>query len=464
MANHRLEQVDALMQGVSHRRKIQGSYRPDPFRLSVIAASIALCSNVHAQTGIPGLNTTQTDMANAIEVLCPLGDSNNASDFQARCDALLRATDASAQVNAVQRVAPEQIISQGTQATKTSFNIFGARLTALRLGARGIRIAGLESDPASGSAVAGLSPSFQRGGAAGDGSSALLGRFGAFVNGVYNFGDVDTTFDQVGFDYDGGGVTAGADYRFTDDLIAGVGFSYIHSAADFDRDGGDLDSDSYNGLVYGTYYLPNGVYVDGIATFGGINYDSTRNIRYRLPTEATGGVNTQATADSDGWQYSFDGGAGYNYAVGEWTLNPYLRGSYINLDVDGFTETGGSGWAMIFEDQEVESVTTTLGTQLSYSMSTPDGVFLPYIRGEWHHEFEDDSRDIIVRFAGDLRRRLPFTTATADPDRNYFTVGAGISGTLAQAQGISAFFNYDALLGYDDVDSHVFTVGARMEF
>lgn len=198
MANHRLEQVDALMQGVSHRRKIQGSYRPDPFRLSVIAASIALCSNVHAQTGIPGLNTTQTDMANAIEVLCPLGDSNNASDFQARCDALLRATDASAQVNAVQRVAPEQIISQGTQATKTSFNIFGARLTALRLGARGIRIAGLESDPASGSAVAGLSPSFQRGGAAGDGSSALLGRFGAFVNGVYNFGDVDTTFDQGG--------------------------------------------------------------------------------------------------------------------------------------------------------------------------------------------------------------------------------------------------------------------------
>ncbi|MGH8613859.1 MAG: autotransporter outer membrane beta-barrel domain-containing protein, partial [Gammaproteobacteria bacterium] len=317
------------------------------------------------------------------------------------------------------------------------------------------------SDPASGSAVAGLSPSFERGGAAGDGSSALPGRFGAFVNGIYNFGDVDSTFDQVGFDYDGGGVTAGADYRFTDDLIAGVGFNYIHSAADFDGDGGDLDSDSYNGLVYGTYYLPDGVYVDGIATFGGINYDSTRNIRYRLDTEPTGGVNTQATAESNGWQYSVSGGLGYNYALGEVTLNPYARASYVNLDVDGFTEQGGDGWAMRFEDQEVESVTTTLGAQLSHSISTTFGVLLPYVQGEWHHEFEDDGRDIIVRFVGS-GGNLPFNTVTEGPDRNYFTVGAGVSGTFAH--GITGFFNYDALLGYDDIDSHLFTVGARMEF
>lgn len=117
---------------------------------------------------------------------------------------------------------------------------------------------------------------------------------------------------------------------------------------------------------------------------------------------------------------------------------------------------------MAFADQTVESVTTTLGGQVSYPVSTSWGVLMPTVRGEWHHQYEDSSRNIAVRFLGDTTSGMAFNTVSSSPDRNYFTVGTGVSGTFAQ--GLSAFFNYDALLGYRSVESHLFTLGARMEF
>jgi outer membrane autotransporter protein len=398
-------------------------------------------------------------MADVIEEACPGGQGINDDDFQARCTFLVDAAregEASEVLNAFQRVAPEQLISQGTGATRTSLNVIGGRLASLRAGVRGFQIAGLTNGQAL--RLAGLSP-YARGGSAGEGGSEIWDRLGVFVNGNYNTGNLDSSFNQLGYNFNSGSVTAGIDYRLTKDLILGTAFTYTRTETGFDRNGGSLDSDAFNGAFYGTYYATDALYFDGIATFGGINYDSVRHIQYTVPGDP---VNANAKANPNGEQYSVSLGTGYNFAVQEWTLNPYARINYAKLEVDGFNERGGDGWAMGFGDQRVESVTTTVGSQVSYSLSTPWGVLLPHIQGEWFHEYKDNRRDIDVRFLGDRTSGLTFNTVTESPDRNYFTVGAGVSGTFAK--GLTAFLNYNTLLGYRNVESHLFSAGARLEF
>lgn len=439
---------------------------PPPSITTTPSASItsAPTNTSSSQTSIDGLlqnsselDTTQNNMAKVIEIACPNG--TNAVEFQARCTGLVTAASQgtlSETYNALHITAPEQMPSQGISATRTSFNVIAGRLAALRAGARGFQVAGLGKNALP---VNFASLSNPVGGAAGDDMGGW-DRLSGFANGAYNTGSVDSEFNQLGYNFDTGSINVGLDYRLTNDLVLGTAFTYMRAESGFDGNGGNLDSDTYTGAIYGNYYATENFYIDGIASIGGINYDSTRNIQYSLSNLDS--VNTQATATSGGNQYAVGLGTGYNFAVQQWTLNPYAKVNYLKLDVDGFSESGGNGWGMQFQDQSVESVTTTLGTQASYALSTSWGVLMPTIRGEWHHQYKDNSRNIVTRFLGDTTSGLSFNAVTTAPDRNYYTVGTGISGTFAE--GVSAFFNYDALLGYRSVDSHLFTLGARMEF
>jgi outer membrane autotransporter protein len=92
-----------------------------------------------------------------------------------------------------------------------------------------------------------------------------------------------------------------------------------------------------------------------------------------------------------------------------------------------------------------------------YAISTRWGVLSPFLRSEWVHEFKGDSRDV----TGSVGPTV-VTIQTNDPDRNYFNLGTGLSATFKG--GISAFLDYDVILGRTNFASHSFTGGVRLEF
>ncbi|QBQ53097.1 autotransporter outer membrane beta-barrel domain-containing protein [Nitrosococcus wardiae] len=427
-------------------------------QLSTLVALVGLGNPLEAQVPenlASGLNPTQSNIERVILDVCPRGlEFGNSTAFQERCNALVGAAGEPEVRNALQRVSPEQIISQGTESTKAVRILQFNRILALRTGAHGL-LAGYDVDGQP-TAVA-WSPSNRTGGAAGADGADIWSRLGIFVNGLGGFGDVDSTFNQLGFDFDSSGVIAGVDYRFTDNFILGLAFNYLRTDTDFDREGGQLDSDTYSGSIYGTFYATNSFHVDWVATYGGIDYDSTRNISYAVPGDV---VNTQSTSSPEGNQFSAAISAGYDFSLNALTISPYVRGEYINLDIDSFSERDILGWGVRYSDQTIESLTTAVGTQIAYAVSTQWGVLQPFIRGEWFHEYEDDSRNISATFV-EAGGNVPFNIVTESPDRNFYTFGVGISGTFAK--GVSAFFNYDVLLDREDISSHVFLVGARME-
>jgi outer membrane lipase/esterase len=147
--------------------------------------------------------------------------------------------------DALQQLAGEETIAPSTVAANTATvqttNI-GARLVAIRAGVGGLAIGGLTVNGQKLQANVG-----QRGGAAGD-PATPTGKLGLFVNGNISTGSQDATAEQNGFDLETYGVTAGADYRFTDSFVLGGALGYNHYKTDFNTSptvaGGKVEQDT----------------------------------------------------------------------------------------------------------------------------------------------------------------------------------------------------------------------------
>lgn len=331
----------------------------------------------------------------------------------------------------------------------------GLRLAALRGGATGVSTSGLSFNTDGQSVPLGavtslLSSAERSGGASGDRSS-MLARLGVFANGQGSFGNQDATSRDTGFDFHTGGLTVGADYRLTDQLVLGMALGYLRTKAEFDASAGDSRINGYSLSAYGNYYVWDKLYVDGIATFGWNTYDTERNIA---------AANATAKGSTDGTQFALSVSTGYNASVGALTFGPTARVNYVHVHIDGFREKGGDIANLAIESQTVESLTAALGGQASYAISMPWGVLTPLVRFEWEHEFKGNSRIVNASFVA-----APSTVVgaqTSSPDRDYVNLGIGLSATFPR--GISAFLAYDTVRGRAHFTNHAFNAGIRFEF
>ena len=429
------------------------------------------------------VNETQSSMSNAMANVCGNQQLNEAN-LQQRCNELLREVDNNADLmrlpvgvnasgspvfDAITQIAPEQAIVPSVQATRTMRGMLGAanaavisRMTQLRAQMRNsnaIRLSNrLQQNPGFFSFA--FSPS-QSGGSAG---IADINRLGIWGNGHYTGGNMDTSTNQLGFGFDNWGGDLGADYRINNNIVVGAAFSYMNTNANLVNSASNVKSDSYTGSIFSMYTHDSGFYVDGIASFGGVNYEIFRSILY----DTIGNNNVPLTVlaplngKPDGSQYSFGGGIGYQYNLGATTIEPFARANYQELIIDSFNENRDVAWAMHFNKQHISSLPTTVGLRLSHAFSTSWGVFQPQIHGAWNHEFSDDQHILRARYLNTSNPNNQFTVVAQSPDRDYFTVGASLIATLAH--GISAFTQYGTILGYQDLTSHRVVFGGRIEF
>lgn len=309
------------------------------------------------------------------------------------------------------------------------------------------------------------------GGAAGD---TLGGAWGFFANANYRTGERDGTDREDEFDYDSKGVTVGADYRLDDNTVVGGLFSFDRLDADFDDNsnfinspsgspGGSIDADSWGIGVYGTYYQDN-YYLDGMLGYTYTEYDLKREILLPLgaPSVNPAAVTTSRTAkgDTDANSWTLAIGGGMDMHSGSLTYGPYARFTYQKTSVDGYRESGALGLNLTVDDQDWDSITTTIGGQASYAMSQDWGILTPYGRLAWVHEFGNDSETMRAFYTVDPNRNN-LIAETDDPDRNYAELNVGVSAVMRD--GVQAFFDYQTLLGHSYVDDHVFTAGFRVE-
>lgn len=378
------------------------------------------------------------------------------------------------QVDALRRITSDETNTMGTltvEITGQQFASIAGRLTALRGGdVRGLSL-NLNQD-----SLDEISHLFAGPGATSDSDSLSsssdigdFGRLGLFVNAAFAGGDRDRTIEEPGFNFDRWALTGGIDYRITDNAVIGGTVGYAQTEADLDDNLGDIDSDGYSGALYGSYYIGD-YYIDAIVSYARKEYESVRYVNYKVESRGGDLVNQTFTGDTDADEYTFSLGGGYQFNKGGWQFGPYGRFDYLKSEIDAYSERvaeGGSAdgeeLALHVDEQDIESFTSVLGGQVSYALGTAIGVMTPYLRMDWVHEFASDGDNITARFlAVPESEENTIIIPVADPDRDYATLGAGLSAVFPH--GVLAFVDYETVLALSDISVHQVTGGIRVEF
>jgi outer membrane autotransporter protein len=295
------------------------------------------------------------------------------------------------------------------------------------------------------------------------------GPFGVFVSGLGQFGSRDQTTTETGYSFNNAGFIAGADYRFTPQLIAGLAFGYTQSNTNFDTSalsasGQSLNGNLLQGNLYATYSVTDALYVNAIGFIGGGNNNSQRHIVLTQPNASDLIGNGIATGSFGSRIAGFTLAGGYDLPYGAFVLTPIARFLYQHTGVDAFSEEGALGADLAFGSSSVSTVLTFLGADAQYTMPTPFGVLFPIARFHWAHQYSPSNTAVSVAYSNDSSSGLlsNFILPGTPTSRNYFDLGVGV--TLPFSSNGSAFINYDAILGINNTTYNSFTAGVRFTF
>jgi len=232
--------------------------------------------------------------------------------------------------------------------------------------------------------------------------------------GSVNFGTTDFTDSKDDFDFTTVGISAGMDYRFNEKFVAGIGFG-IGTDQSFIGDNGTKSKGlAYSAAVYGSYHPTAGVFIDGVAGYGWLDFDSRRH------DAATGDL----FDGSRGGQQVFGSvTAGYETTVGGFFVSPYLRISTSHSSLDAFSEDSDALSAIRYGEQDIDTVTGLIGLRLGYKIPTEWGSVMPKLRVEYGHDFADGS-NLALSYAN-IAGSPSYSLTTAETARDYATIKFG---------------------------------------
>ena len=406
---------------------------------------------------------------------------------------------------ALRWTAAEEVSAQGSSSTEfTNGQIanLASRMTALRFGARGFQIAGSGFIPndqmamlAQAAAGRGLSTRLAGGAAsddAGDENNSesasaqepgtQFSRVGGFLNVSYGYGQRDPTSVEDAFDFNAFEATGGLDYRFDNGLVLGATAGATLNEVDFDSvksivDGG-VDGNGGSVALF-AMYSPSDWYVSAFGSAQFVHFKMTRFIKYPSFNPDVPNTNTATLSETDSRTYSLEVATGYNFNWPSVSIEPYIKADVLRVNIDGFREQdiASEGFEFSVADQEINSAELAVGVRATYVWTPSFGVFMPYLRVEALHEFQDKSRKIsaVYRSVNGMANadQLDFKVPTDDSDPDYFTASVGLSAIVRGGRpddegvihgGIQVFVEYRTILGLEDISNHVFSGGARYEF
>jgi outer membrane autotransporter protein len=259
-------------------------------------------------------------------------------------------------------------------------------------------------------------------------------------------------------------------------MIAGAMFTYLRNDGDFDA-GGDFDTDSQGITLYASFVPSPATFFDLSAGFARKDHGVNRRANF---VEFDNGGNTNTfdgivNSDTDGEEISVGGSFGYDRSKGSFTYGPRFSLNWIQTRIDGYSEAGGgagtvpvggirgaAGLALVYAEQEVDSLQSVVGFQGSVASSKGFGVLVFQSNADYVHEFSNSQRFVNVRFVQDFRPDpQTFRFQTERPVRDFFNVGVSLVAVFPN--GVQTFVNLEAMIGNEQFDNYAATLGVRFE-
>lgn len=263
----------------------------------------------------------------------------------------------------------------------------------------------------------------------------------------------DRSDKEAGYESSSYGVTAGLDYRLNSAMHVGAALDWTTYEVDFDVNSNVVESDFINLTGYFSWFFNQFTWDVQVGyAFG--EMDIKRNF-VTLSDLST------ITANTDSDQYSLSTQIDWTYSTGPWTTRPYLRLDYLTTTVDGYTEKGDNPWAMEVGDQDLDQITTSLGTDVSYAWSTSWGVFVPSFTLSLVSESASDYDPVTFKLAGDSGTTSLLELQPDSEDELFYQYDLGA--VFVMKNGVSSFFSVQFISGYENLSAYHISGGVNFE-
>ena len=162
----------------------------------------------------------------------------------------------------------------------------------------------------------------------GPGQGPAVGRLSVYASGDYSGGGRSDRSGAYGGDWNAGGVSVGAQYWATPNLLLGLAFNYSGPGSTLNTGTSKISLDSYQFGGYASLNYPNW-FLDGVLSGGFNNYKVQR-----------AGVIDTLTGSPNGSSFAVGGKGGYPFDVRPVQVGPIVGLSYARASVGSYTETG----------------------------------------------------------------------------------------------------------------------------
>lgn len=256
------------------------------------------------------------------------------------------------------------------------------------------------------------------------------------------------------YDYVSAGPLVGADRALGDSVrlgfaLSGGSYSYETKQGDNDGEGGGIE-----GTVYGAYVGAPFEAIVG-ARFGWSRLDTERTL-------AVGSITDSVEGELEGETYGvfLELTRGFDLP-GRVEIAPLASVAWTGVRWSAFDEEGTSPLSVEVDEQELDSIVTSLGFRLQGERRMDENIWLrPRLRALWNHEWGDTERAVSGRFASATVAGLGafrVEGAESPADQGEIALGWDV-GFTANA---NLFFDWEGRFGEDLIENAI-SAGGRI--
>lgn len=191
--------------------------------------------------------------------------------------------------------------------------------------------------------------------------------------GNFDFGTIGGNNGTSPTKFSATGITVGLDYQLHKSIIIGAAIGLGFDKTNMDTLGSHINSVQKTISTYGIYQPYKNLFLDGSIGYGSVYFNGARIVTYDASNTSLGMSRTGNSIFSSI-------GVGYQYVSGNLQYQPFIRTTVSQLNLNSYSESGPSSYALAYGPSTSVSTTTSAGLQGMYDILVDNGKWTPSVK------------------------------------------------------------------------------------
>jgi outer membrane autotransporter protein len=207
----------------------------------------------------------------------------------------------------------------------------------------------------------------------------------------------------------------GIERHFSRHLTLGFAASLMETHQSYSGGLGKLDIEGIALSAYASY-VRSAFWSDVLYSFGTFDLNSMRTPGGFPVANGNTSANTNALQFNTGWNF--------RSRDGRFVTGPFIGVDYLNVQVNGYSETGGGLAALSYNTRSMDSLVTRVGWTVSQRIETDFAIITPQLRLSYERQNISNNNATSVNL---INQPFTATTTSQHPGQDYMVAGTGVN-------------------------------------